>query len=85
MRSRQEIFEQAITERRQNTFGVKLHALNTQPVVANTHDLSVVSLRCNYKLIRQRVAGDSQRMITAGFKVLGQICEYALAVMTHTR
>ena len=66
-------------------FGVKLHTVHGQRLVAHTHNFAVVRPGCYFKALRQRLALDDQRMIACCGERIGQSAEYAVAVVVNLR
>ena len=81
----QEVLEQVVTAFGQDGFGVELHALDGQRLVADAHDFAVVGPRGDVEAVGQRLALDGQRMVTGAGQRVGQALEDADILVVHRR
>src|SRR5919106_2871774 len=82
----EKVSENAPTLRRQNRFGMKLHAVNGPGPVPKPHDCAVLRrARRHLELLGQAGVGDNQRVITGSDEWTADTAEDTPAVMLDRR
>lgn len=70
-----EIFQQLVAVFRENSFWMKLYAIDRQISMRYPHDSTVIGNRINLERIRNRIAIDHKRVVSCDAKGLWKACE----------
>ena len=81
----EEVAQQVLAHRGQERLGVKLHALDRQALVAQSHDLLVPGLGRDFQAVGQAVARHHQRVVAGGLEGVGQPGEQPSLVVEDAR
>src|SRR3954469_25678500 len=79
MRSRQEVPQEVLAERRQHRLGMELDAFDRQLAVADAHHLAVVAPRRHLELVRDNRR--RERVVTPDLEPLREAAEHAPPVV----